>query len=363
MKVKNSQPLSRSEVEASGIFSTVQKILLVGFGSMGAMHADVYRLLPDAQIVGVVDPQGEAIRQKLSSHGVVDLPVFLDFASAVGSLEFSVVDICLPTDLHCEVALQAFEKRKHVFCEKPIALKREDALAMVRAARSKDLQFMVGHCILFWPEYLELKRLVESGEHGRLVSLSMDRRSSRPNSSVQNWVNQPERCLGAALDLHIHDTDFLLSLLGQPKTVTSQGIRDETGWSSISTQYEYELLSVTAHGAWNYPKKWGFQMRFQAVFERAALDYDSRAEPTLILTAGDSAPSAVVLPLPTGKTQADVEKISKLGGYYHELAYFLRCLGRGEPVTISTGEQASASLDLVLAEIDSATLGKRISLL
>ena len=363
MKVKNSQPLSRSEVEASGIFSTVQKILLVGFGSMGAMHADVYRLLPDAQIVGVVDPQGEAIRQKLSSQGVVDLPVFLDFASAVGSLEFSVVDICLPTDLHCEVALQAIEKRKHVFCEKPIALKREDALAMVRAARSKDLQFMVGHCILFWPEYLELKRLVESGEHGRLVSLSMDRRSSRPNSSVQNWVNQPERCLGAALDLHIHDTDFLLSLLGQPKTVTSQGIRDETGWSSISTQYEYELLSVTAHGAWNYPKKWGFQMRFQAVFERAALDYDSRAEPTLILTAGDSAPSAVVLPLPTGRTQADVEKISKLGGYYHELAYFLRCLGRGEPVTISTGEQASASLDLVLAEIDSATLGKRISLL
>ena len=260
-------------------------------------------------------------------------------------VECSVVDICLPTDLHRSIALEAFAAGKHVFCEKPIALTRNDASAMTLAAHQADRQFMVGHCIRFWPEYIELKRIVDSGEHGRLLSLSLSRRTGRPGYSIGDWVNKPDRCLGAALDLHIHDTDFLLHLLGAPEAVVSQGLRDETGWSSISTQYHYEGRIVTADGAWNYPANWGFQMRYTAVFERAVLDFDSRS--VLTLAAGESGPVALSMP--------------PHDGYYHELAYFIGCLERGEPVSISTGEQASASLDLVLAEIESAATGKQIS--
>jgi predicted dehydrogenase len=205
---------------------------------------------------------------------------------------------------------------------------------------------MVGHCIRFWPEYMELKRIVDSSKHGRLLSLSLSRRTGRPGYSIGDWVNKPDRCLGAALDLHIHDADFLLHLLGTPEAVASQGLLDETGWSSISTQYVYDGRIVTADGAWNYPANWGFQMRFTAVFERAVLDFDSRS--VLTLAAGEA--GSVALSMPSHD------------GYYHELAYFIGCLERGEPVSVSTGEQASASLDLVLAEIESAASGNRISL-
>ena len=324
----------------------MQNVLLAGFGFMGKMHAGVYRLLPDARVAGVADPRGEAIRDDLRSCGLGDVPVFAEPASAAGNFDFSVLDICLPTDLHRDIACRAFSEGKHVFCEKPIALTREDAAAMTDAAREAGRQLMVGHCIRFWPEYGELKRIVDSGEHGRLLSLSLGRRTGRPGYSVGDWVNKPERCLGAALDLHIHDTDFLLHLLGAPEAVVSQGLRDETGWSSIATQYAYDGRIVTAEGAWNYPANWGFQMRFSAVFDRAVLDYDSRSGITL--AAGDGEPTA--LPMPPHD------------GYHHELAYFVGCLERGEPVAISTGEQASTSLDLVLAEIESAGSGKRISL-
>lgn len=324
----------------------MQGILLVGFGFMGRIHADVYRLLPDAHVVGVADPRGEAVRDDLRSCGMGEVPVFVDFDSAVKGLDFSVADICLPTDLHRDIALRAFAAGKDVFCEKPIALTRDEAAAMTSAAWEAGRQLMVGHCIRFWPEYVELKRIVDSGEHGRLLSLSLSRRTGRPGYSIGDWVNKPDRCLGAALDLHIHDTDFLLHLLGAPEAVVSQGLRDETGWSSIATQYIYDGHIMTAEGAWNYPVNWGFQMRFGAVFERAALDYDSRSGITL--ASGNTKP--VVLSMPSHD------------GYYHELSYFIGCLERGEPVTISTGEQASASLDLVLAEIESAASGKRISL-
>lgn len=324
----------------------MQRILLTGFGFMGRKHADVYHLLPDACVVGVVDPRGEDLGESLRATQLDGVPVFSSFASAIEEVECSVVDICLPTDLHRTIALEAFTAGKHVFCEKPIALTRSDASDMTLAAHLADRQLMVGHCIRFWPEYIELKRIVDSGAHGRLLSLSLSRRTGRPGYSIGDWVNKPDRCLGAALDLHIHDTDFLLHLLGAPEAVTSHGLRDETGWSSISTQYHYDGRIVTADGAWNYPADWGFQMRYTAVFERAVLDFDSRS--VLTLATGEAGPVALSMP--------------PHDGYYHELAYFIGCLERGEPVSVSTGEQASASLDLVLAEIESAATGNRITL-
>ena len=324
----------------------MQRVLLAGFGFMGKKHADVYHLFPDVCVVAVVDPRGEDLGESLRTSHLEGVPVFASLASAMEEVDFSVVDICLPTDIHRTIALEAFAAGKHVFCEKPIALTRSDASDMTLAAHQSDRHFMVGHCIRFWPEYITLKRIVDSGEHGRLLSLSLSRRTGRPSYSVDDWVNKPDRCLGAALDLHIHDADFLLHLLGAPEAVFSQGLRDETGWSSISTQYLYDGRIVTADGAWNYPANWGFQMRYTAVFERAVLDFDSRS--ALTLAAGKAEP--IVLSMPPHD------------GYYHELAYFIGCLERGEPVSISTGEQASASLDLVLAEIQSAATGKQISL-
>lgn len=197
----------------------MQRIVLVGGGFMGAMHAKVYRLLPAARIAAVVDPRGEKVSEDLRTGR--NVPVFPDLAEAMKRVDCSAVDICLPTDLHRETALLAIAAGKHVFCEKPIALTGEDAAAMTAAARLAGRQLMVGHCIRFWPEYLKLKRAVDSGVHGRLVSLSLGRRTGRPGYSIGNWVNRPERCLGAALDLHIHDTDFLLHLLGRPEAVVS----------------------------------------------------------------------------------------------------------------------------------------------
>lgn len=334
----------------------MQQVALIGFGFMGAMHAAVYRALPAVRVSAVVDPRGEELRPALREAGLDDVPVFPDLSSAAARAEFSFVDICLPTDLHRETALQAFGLGKPVFCEKPIALTAEDARAMNEAARSRGVAFMVGHCIRFWPEYVELKRMVASGEHGRLVSLSLGRRNGRPDYSAGDWANQPERCLGAALDLHIHDTDFLVHLLGTPPAVFSRGIRDATGWSSITTQYLYEEIAVSAEGGWNFPKRAGFQMRFTAVFERAVLDFDSRQSPALVLTAGDSEPVPVVLPVvPDGDAQGIPS------GYYHELAYFVGCLESGQPVGNSSGEQAEESLRVTLLEIASADSGKILS--
>jgi len=329
---------------------------------MGAMHANVYKWLPDARVVAVVDPRAEAARETLRSLGLGDIPVYADYDQAAKACEFTVVDICLPTDLHRDIALRAFAEGRHVFCEKPIALTLESAREITAAARGAARELMVGHCIRFWPEYVELKRIVDSSEHGCLLSLSMSRRTGRPSFTGGDWANQPARCLGAALDLHIHDTDFLVHLLGTPQAVVSRGTLDTSGWSGISTQYHFDGKAVTAEGGWNYPKNWGFQMRFAAVFECAALDFDSRAPQALLLTSGEGRPVPISLAQPIAASSATTGNITSLGGYYSELSYFIDYLERGKPVVISTGEQATESLRVVLAEIESARQGKLISL-
>jgi predicted dehydrogenase len=325
----------------------MQNVLLVGFGFMGRMHASILGRLPNVRLVGIVDPRGQEIRRDLFGSGCQETPVFEDLDTAFASTESSVVDICLPTDLHLEAAGKAFQNGCHVFCEKPIALSVEHGRAMVKAARLAEKQLMVGHCIRFWPEYEVLKQAVDSGEYGRLCSLSLSRRNSRPNYAVGGWVNDPARCVGAALDMHIHDTDFLCFLLGSPKVVRARGIHEETGWNSIASIYDFGDGGplVFADGAWNYPQGWGFQMSFSAVFEKAALDFDSRATPTLVLTADGCVPEPVSISQEPGD------------GYHRELAYFFDCLEKGRSVEISTGEQATESLAVVLAEIRSAESG------
>lgn len=341
----------------------MQKVVLVGLGFMGAMHVESYRNLADAQLVGVVDGNPDGAREALARLKI-DVPVFSDLAAALESLEVNVVDVCVTTDAHLEYGVQALEAGKHLFVEKPFATRIEDAQRMIDLAAEKDLALQVGHCIRFWPEYIALEKAVRSGEYGALRSLTLTRRASRPGYSFGNWLNDEKRSLGAAVDLHIHDTDYVLHLLGKPKAVTSRGTRDRSGWDHIITLYDFDDVLVSAEGGWNYPEKWGFQMAFQAILEKATIDYDSGASPTLMITTEGGTKAALPFDAPAvGESAAGGGNVSSLGGYFNELEAFIATLEKGAKPTTATGEQAMQSLQVVLAELKSAAAGgKQIAL-
>jgi predicted dehydrogenase len=232
----------------------------------------------------------------------------------------------------------------------------------MRAAHHRAGTFVqVGQCVRFWPEYQAFEKFVRAGTAGRLLSLTMQRRSARPQYTVGHWINDAGRSLGAALDLHIHDTDYVLHLLGVPRAVRSRGVEDHEGWNHIFTDYVYEDTVVQAEGGWNYPAKWGFQMAFQAVFERGTVEYDSAASPTLKATLGESESFALPF-VPAGGTAAAGGNISSLGGYANELRYFIDCVHAGRAPAIATLDQAITSLEVVLAEIKSAASGRPVVL-
>ena len=326
------------------------RVALVGFGFMGRMHARVYQALPDVTIVGIVDSFPDA-RVEAAKLGLRS-EVHSSLEDLIKSTGVDVIDVCLPTDLHAEAVVTAARAGKHVFCEKPLALDISDAERAIAAVEESGVLFQVGHCIRFWPEYQALERFVRSGRGGKLTSLSLQRRASRPGSSRDNWVVDPARSKGAVLDLHIHDTDYVIHLLGTPRAVQSVGRPGD--WSRIFTHYHFDDVAVTAEGGWDYPAQWGFQMAFQAVFENAVIEFDSLSCPSLHLTIGNEPKQ----PLPFDKPAIASDgpgggNISDLGGYYNELACFCDCVRHRKPPAISTGRQALETLRVTLAEMDS----------
>jgi predicted dehydrogenase len=337
----------------------MQNILIAGFGFMGGMHAQVYRKLPSARIAGVVDSHPALARRAMDKIGL-KAPLFRSLEEALVTVPSTVVDLCIPTDLHAPLALQAIRAGKHVFCEKPLALRAVDAVKIGAAAAAAGVYGQVGHCIRFWPEYVAFRDFFQSAKAGALLSLSLQRRSMLPRHSVGGWLLDPHRSGGAALDLHIHDTDFILSLLGSPRSVASRTTKDRHGLSHIFTSYHYPQGVVTAEGGWNYPAKWGFQMAFQAVFEKGTVEYDSGASPSLSVTLGTAPRKALPFRQPSiGASVSGTGNLASLGGYFNELQYFVGCLERGLAPKVATFAQATQSLRVTLAEIRSAQTGGR----
>ena len=340
----------------------MQKIILTGFGFMGTMHAQIYDKLKQARIVAVVDTATGPAKASKKELGV-DAPLYESLETALAEVDADVVDICLPTDLHLDNALAALAAGKHLFCEKPLALSAADGTKIAKAASEVGITAQVGQCIRFWPEYTAFKKFVESEKAGKLLSLTLQRRASLPTHSVDQWILDPRRSGGAALDLHVHDTDFILYLLGKPNAVRSLTPSEEPGASQIFTQYLYDGVSVTAECGWNYPENWGFQMAFQAVFENGAVEYDSGSDPTLTVTVGKGKKKPLPYKNPAvGSSSTGTGNISALGGYFNELQSFIRALEAKRAPETATLEDAAESLKVVQAELKSAKTGKAVKL-
>jgi predicted dehydrogenase len=110
----------------------------------------------------------------------------------------------------------------------------------------------------------------------------------------RGWYHDGKASGGAALDLHIHDSDFIQYLFAMPRAVRSLGYSKISGEiDHISTQYLYDDVPlVHAEGCWCLANTYGFTMQYTANFEKATADFDlSRGAESLKLTSERLKPS------------------------------------------------------------------------
>jgi len=335
----------------------VIKIGIIGCGFMGKVHANCYRSLQNVRVVAVSDIQQDKAKEIANLTGA---RVFTDANELINNKEIDAISIFLPTHLHKEFVIKSTQAKKHIFCEKPFALTVKDAEEMIRETKKAKVKLMIGMVLRFWPEYIEFKRIVDSKIYDRLATLTCIRLGSHPISGWDRWYFDPKRSGGAALDLHIHDTDYIYYLLGKPKSVYSLRRRTNNNLEYIYTTYKYEDTVVNAEGGW-VERSFGFVQEIRGIFEDGTvLEYNSKNQP-LIIYVKEKAELVNIPKLKVDSIDAG-GNISELDGYYNEVKYWIECLQNDRYPERVTPEDAIVSLEIVLKEIKSAEIGKEILL-
>lgn len=339
------------------------KVGLVGWGAIGNVHGRVYKALPQTKVVAVADVEPD---RRARAAEFLDAQPYESAEDLIQNADVDLIDLCIPTYLHAKYTVVALEKGRHVICEKPMALTVDECTAMIKAQKRSGKVLMIAHCVRFWTEYVYLKKLVDEKTFGELQVLSMTRTGPLTTRSWRNWMLDPKLSGSQTVDRHIHDTDFIIHMLGLPKSVRATGFVDKWGLSHVSTHYIFPGgPAVFAEGGGNIPQGYKFHMAYRAVFDKAAVEFNRHNTPSVMVYPWDGEPYA-----PKLETFYDVEvaseetglNITSLGAYYNEIRYLVECLMKGEEPTIVKPEEARVSLAVALAEVESALSGKEVSL-
>jgi predicted dehydrogenase len=264
--------------------------------------------------------------------------------------EIDLLDITTPTHLHAEMARAALRAGKHVLVEKAIALRPEDADAMVRAAAEAGRLLMVAHVLPFFPEFAFAAEAVRGGRFGRLLTAHFTRVIARPDWSAD--IGDAAKTGGPAVDLHVHDTHFIGLVAGVPRRVFSTGLVGAGGSVDyLTTQYLYgpggPAVSCSS-GATAMPGR-PFVHGFEIYLERATLAHSSAGLPLTVYT-----------------TDGKAEVPALAGGddpvtpFAHELQAAVDGVAAGKEPDLLSGRLARDALVLCFKECESVRTGEAV---
>jgi len=198
---------------------------------MGQTHADsyrraglLYRNLPRTPVLYAVADANEKLAER--ARGRLGFQkAYGDWRKLIEDPEVDVVDITTPNNLHVEPALAAIEAGKHVFCEKPMAVKIEDARRMAAAAKNAQVCTMVAFNNLKTPAALVAKQIIERGEIGEPIRFRGRFDQGFFNDPSLPWSWRCSRDLagtGALGDLGAHAVSVAQFLMGDVTEVSAQ---------------------------------------------------------------------------------------------------------------------------------------------
>lgn len=153
------------------------KAAIVGTGFIGPAHLEALRRIPNVMVTGLVEVNQELAEEKARLLGIPNAYTFEDMLKVS---EIDVVHICTPNFLHYAQAKAVLEAGKHVICEKPLAVKIDEAEELVSLAKSKGLVNAVHFNLRYYPVVRQMKTMRESGELGEVYAVM--------GSYLQDWL-------------------------------------------------------------------------------------------------------------------------------------------------------------------------------
>jgi predicted dehydrogenase len=238
---------------------------ILALGVLGAGNYAQSTFLPVVNKAGGVAPVGIVSASGTSAHHAAQHFGFgfaaSDSASVIEDPAINMIAILTRHNLHTPQILEAFEAEKNVYCEKPLAITK-DQLDQIKGALQKEDQplLMLGFNRRFAPLARGLKSFVDK----RQEPLFAHYRINANVLPLDHWLMDPEVGGGRIIGEACHFIDFLTFLVGEnPVEVSTQGLPDQGKYREDNVVMNFSfpdgsigVISYLANGDKSYPKEY-----------------------------------------------------------------------------------------------------------
>lgn len=243
-------------------------IAVIGLGAVAEPHLAAYQKLSNVRICGGVEPRPERRSDISNRYG---LRTYATCAELLAEQQPQVACVLTPVGTHRQITEQCAAAGIHVLCEKPMAVRPEDAIAMSEACRGAGVQFFYGSSYRCLPAVRAAKALLDAGSIGnvRLIVEELMGGTGAANYRPMSAVHYPDGGPGGSgwglVDHGIHMID-IFPWLCNSRVSAVLGRGDRTG---KEPRPEFALLTLEsgASGVLLYESStWPAELPTEGVF-------------------------------------------------------------------------------------------------
>lgn len=326
----------------------------IGCGGIARHHAARMKELKNVRIAGAADVVEEAARSFTRDFGGTP---FADFRQLLKRENLDAIWVCTPTFQHPAPVIAAAKAGKHIFCEKPMALKLADAERMAQASQQAGVRLTIGFVRRFDTQWGKLKQIVQSGALGRPVIW----RFAAGGRPANAWFRDVRKGGGPLMDGAVHNYDFMRQIFGPVASVQASSLQfDATSVGADTASVIVNFKSGDQHTLiWSWGVAAGApvahlndvigpkgSLQFGMTASQAPENYDSEKHGAFTLK--------------TGGGRERVHTFRKQDIFVAQLKHVVDCFSRGEQplVTPEDGIEALRIAAAVLkAGLGRATVG------
>ena len=215
------------ENQAEVVIDTEKKLRIgiIGAGWIAEAHIDMYRRMPDVDIVAVADLIPGKAEKLCQNYGVEGVHYYLSGHEMLEAEQLDAVSVCTYNTQHAPCAIDALEHGCHVMLEKPFTVTLDEAIEVMKAEKKSGKILSLGFQPRMGANMQMIKKIVDSGELGRVYYLQAGggRRSGIPTPYGTTFIEKGTGGIGAIGDIGTYSLDMLLHAVGDPKPLTVTG--------------------------------------------------------------------------------------------------------------------------------------------
>ncbi|TDF97224.1 Gfo/Idh/MocA family protein [Paenibacillus piri] len=323
----------------------------VGLISFAHLHAVSYLQAlighPEVELVGIADENRERVEPYIRQY---QIPYTSDYRKLLAG-DADVVIISSENSRHAEMTIEAARHKKHVLCEKPLGIAKEEMRRMIDACKQNGVQLMTSFPNRYIPMIVAAKQAIDQGEIGRVIAV----KATNKGEMIGGWFN--DRSLsggGALIDHTVHVMDLLnwilrsraVEVYAESGSLFHDADIDDAGM--VHVKYENGVI-VALDASWSrtraFPYKRDLTMEIVGTDGVISIDYFAQINEVYSEAAGHA-------------------EWSYWGDNKDQLLIndLIRCIRENRPVAI-TGEDGYNSTMIALAAYESIRLKRPVSLI